>query len=178
MTEYYDLYTKDRERTGKTAIRGRKVPDGLYRSICFACIFNDQDKMLIQQRHSSKKSWANYWDVSAGGHIMAGETSIQGIMRETREEIGLDLPEGAFSPILTVHYENSFHDIYVVQHNVKIEDLTLQEKEVQAVKWASEREIEEMISNRTFMPVYREFIRLLFRMKNSKGILRIRKRNR
>ena len=109
---------------------------------------------------------------------MAGETSIQGIMRETREEIGLDLPEEAFSPVLTVHYENSFHDIYVVHHNVKIQDLTLQENEVQAVKWVSEREIEEMISNRTFIPVYREFIKLLFRMRNSKGILRIKKRNR
>jgi hypothetical protein len=42
MSEYIDLYTVDREYTGKTAIRGEKLPEGTYRMVVHVCIFNSK----------------------------------------------------------------------------------------------------------------------------------------
>ena len=31
------------------------------------------------------------WDITAGGHVLAGEFGFQAIIREAKEELGLDL---------------------------------------------------------------------------------------
>ena len=35
--------------------------------------------------------WPNMWDITAGGHVLAGEFGFQAIIREAKEELGLDL---------------------------------------------------------------------------------------
>ena len=45
--ELWDLYTKDREKTGKTMIRGAKMPADLYHLVVHVCIFNSSGEMLV-----------------------------------------------------------------------------------------------------------------------------------
>jgi ADP-ribose pyrophosphatase YjhB (NUDIX family) len=58
----------------------------------FACIFNkDFSKILLVKRNEEKrKKYGADWG-NIGGKIEFGETSIQGCLREIREEIGLKL---------------------------------------------------------------------------------------
>ena len=56
--ESFDLYDVNRNKTGKTLERGNKVPEGLYRLVVHACIFNSEGKMLIQKRVATKSGWS------------------------------------------------------------------------------------------------------------------------
>ena len=40
--EILDLYTADREKTGRTMVRGEETPAGCYRLVVHVCIFNDK----------------------------------------------------------------------------------------------------------------------------------------
>jgi len=51
--ERWDLYTQDREKTGKTMVRGDKTPEGFFHLQVHVCIFNTRGEMLIQQRQSA-----------------------------------------------------------------------------------------------------------------------------
>ena len=53
--ELFDLYTRDRVKTGRTMVRGDKVPEGLYRLVVHVCIFDPEGRMLIQQRQPFKR---------------------------------------------------------------------------------------------------------------------------
>lgn len=65
--ELFDLYTENRELTGKTMERGGTVPEGLYRLVVHICVFNSRGEMLIQRRQPFKAGWPGLWDISVGG---------------------------------------------------------------------------------------------------------------
>lgn len=167
--ELFDLYTKDRERTGDTIERGKELPANRYHLVVHICIFNSEGHMLIQQRQPFKAGWPNMWDVSVGGSAIAGESSQSAAEREVLEELGYELSLTNNRPVLTIHFEDGFDDIYTVEKNLNMEALRLQPEEVQAVKWASIEEILQMMEAGTFIPYHKELIRLLFYMRNHRG---------
>lgn len=167
--EYFTLYNQDRIPLGKQILRGERIPDGEYHLVIHVCVFNLENKMLIQQRQPFKKGWSNMWDVSVGGSSTAGENSQTAAQRELEEEIGLKVSFEKIRPILTVHFDHGFDDIYTLNMDVDINDLKLQYEEVQAVKWASEEEILEMIADGTFIPYHEHLISLLFFMRDHRG---------
>ncbi len=166
--ELFDLYTKDREKTGKTMVRGERAPDGLYRIVVHVCVFNSRGEMLIQRRQPFKHGWSGMWDVSVGGGVVAGESSLEAAQRELFEEVGLKIPLPE-RPHLTIHFDGGFDDIYLTEHDCEISSLVLQPEEVCEAKWASQDEILEMIGAGTFIPYHKELIKLLFFMRNRRG---------
>lgn len=163
--EILDLYTADREKTGKTMVRGEETPEGYYRLVVHICIFNDKGQLLIQQRQPFKEGWPGKWDISVGGSAIAGDTSRMAAERETREELGLTLDLSDVRPVFTVHWENGFDDYYVLTKNVDLESLHLQEEEVQAVRWAEKEEILKLIEQDEFVPYDKSLIELLFHFR-------------
>ena len=80
--ELWDVYDINRNKTGKTAVRGEGLPEGGYHLVVHVCIIGSDGRMLIQQRQPFKHGFSNLWDVSAGGSAVAGETSSAAAMRE------------------------------------------------------------------------------------------------
>ena len=167
--ELFDLYTEDRVRTGRTMVRGTKVPEGLYRLVVHVCIFDHEGRMLIQQRQPFKQGWSNYWDLTVGGCAVAGDTSRTAAEREVREEIGLELDLSDIRPSLTLNFDGGFDDYYVLTQEVDPSALNLQEEEVQAVRWATQEEILRMIDDGLFIPYEKSLIGLLFFCRNHRG---------
>lgn len=164
--EIFDIYTENREKTGKTIQRGAKLNNGDHRLVVHCCILNSKGEMLIQQRQPFKSSWANMWDITAGGSVVSGETSKQGVQRELFEELGIDIDFSNIKPHLTINFENGFDDYYIIhKDDIDIATLNLQYEEVQCVKWATLSEIKEMIHNGIFIPYHNALIDLLFAMK-------------
>ena len=166
--EKIDLYDKDRQLLNQTAFRGEELPKGTYRLVVHICLFNDKDEMLIQQRQSAKH-FPNMWDLTVGGQVSAGETSWQGIQRELKEELGIDTDMSEIMPTLTVPFKDGFDDIYLLRTNISLDELTLQKEEVQAVKWANETDILDMIGCGEFIPYYESYIHFLFSMIDGDG---------
>ena len=168
--ERWDLYTKDRVKTHRQIARGMRQPEGTYRLVAHVCVFNSRGEMLIQQRQPFKSGWSNLWDISAGGSVVAGETSAQAAQRELDEELGLLAPLEDKRPRLTVNFRGGFDDIFILQEDVELSALKLQEEEVQAVRWATLEEILAMIEEGIFIPYSPDFIRVMFFLKDQEGM--------
>lgn len=170
MEERVDLYNADREKTGRTADRGGRIPEGNYILVVHVCIFNTRGELLIQKRSDSKSRWPGIWDLSVGGGVRSGETSREAGMRETEEELGLTLDLGNHRPVVTINFENGFDDFYTIEKDLNIEDLLLQENEVDEVRWADCDTIEKMVGEGKFFPVDVNLLRYLFAAREGQGI--------
>ena len=167
--ELWDLYDRDRTPTGEVHQRGKPVPADRYHLVVHVVIFNSRGEMLIQQRQPFKEGWPNLWDVTVGGSAVAGDTSRTAAQRETMEEIGLAIDLTDELPKMTLPFDCGFDDIYTLTMDVDLSTLTLQESEVQAVKWATEAEILTLMDSGQFLPYHKSLIQLLFAMKDSRG---------
>lgn len=167
--EIWDLYDKDRIKTGETMVRGSQFKENTYHLVVHVCIFNLEGKMLIQQRQPFKDGWPNMWDITVGGSAVSGDTSQLAAEREVYEEIGYKLSLDGIRPSLTINFDKGFDDIYLIQKYIDISKLKLQYEEVQSVKWASKEEILSMIDEEIFIPYHKSLIDLLFFMRNSKN---------
>ncbi len=167
--EQWDVYDIHRIKTGEVVTRGEKAAPGQYRMVVHICIINSEGKMLIQQRQPFKSDWSNLWDVTVGGCSRTGETSQDAAHREVLEEIGLDIDFTGVLPRFTVNWLSGFDDVYVLKQEVDVSSLSLQEEEVQAVRWATHDEIIDMIREGTFITYHESFIDMCFAMSDSYG---------
>lgn len=167
--ELFDLYTAEREKTGKTMVRGDRTPDGYYRLVVHVCIFDREGRMLIQQRQPFKQGWSNLWDISVGGSAVAGDSSRSAAERETLEELGLAIDLTDERPSMTLYWENGFDDYYLLTMDLDLNTLRLQPEEVQAVRWAGKEEILQMIDDGRFIPYDKSQIELLFFRRNHRS---------
>lgn len=169
--EILDLYDKDRKKLeGQTVIRGDVQPANTYRMVVHICIFDSQGRLLIQHRQPFKKGWPNKWDVTVGGCAITGETSQQAAEREVREEIGLSLDLSSERPAITPNFDKGFDDFYLLRRDVDIDSLVLQYEEVKEVRWAALEEVLQMIDDGSFVQYHKDFVRLLFYLKDGREI--------
>ena len=169
--ELLDLYDEDRRPTGRTAERFGPLPEGGLHTVVHVCIFDHQGRMLIQRRQLQKAAWPGRWDLSAGGCALAGESSRQAAIRETREELGFDPALDGVRPALTVNFSRGFDDLYLIEREVALEKLRLQPEEVMDARWADRGEVLRMIDDGSFIPYRKSLIELLFEMRGSMGML-------
>lgn len=107
--EKWDLYTKYREKTGREHVRGEKIPEGFYHLVVHIWIRNCKGEYLISQRSANRPTSPLMWEC-VGGSVLMGESSIDGALREVKEEVGLDL-EPETGKILFTKIRSTFHDI-------------------------------------------------------------------
>lgn len=155
--EKRDLYDSNRNLTGETIYKGEQTPDGKFIVVVLIFIQNSEGKFLIQKRSKRK----NGKFATTGGHPKSGESSLEGIVTEVAEEIGIKLkPED-----LKVYYEGKsekeqvfFDDYYVKLDIQNIEKLNLQKEEVESLHWFSIDEINKLMDEgKFFKNHYEEF---------------------
>lgn len=168
--ELWDLYTRERQKTGETHIRGEKMPPDRFHLVSQVVIFASDGRMLIQQRQKDKIGWPGMWDFSAAGSAVAGDSGMDAALREVQEELGVTLEPSELTPVLTMHGDSFFCDIFLAEKDMAIEELHLQASEVQAARWASEEEVLALAEKGQFVPWLAPFIRLLFAMRKTRSI--------
>lgn len=152
--EFWDVYNKDRERTGRTHRRGDAMKSGDYHLAVHVCIFNSKGELLIQQRQPFKKGWTNMWDITVGGSAVAGDSSCQAAEREVYEELGLRINLSHIRPRFTMNFSEGFDDYYIVEMDVDIAGLRLQTEEVKQVRFVSKEEALKMQEEGTMIPYW------------------------
>lgn len=165
--EKRDLYDSERNITGETILKGEKIPPNRYIIVVLVFIQNSEGKFLIQKR--SKRKNGKY--ATTGGHPKSGESSIQGIITEVNEEIGLKLNSNDLKLYFSGRSdaERVFWDDYYVKMDVKdIKKLKLQEEEVDLVEWLSEDEIKQLMKEDKFFKNHYEEFEILLDWLNSK----------
>ena len=149
--EYRDLYDENRKLTHEKIKKGDEVPNGRYYITVAVFIQNSKDEFLLQ---INKKY--NMW-TTTGGHPKAGETSLDGIITEIKEELGIDVNKEDLNLFKTIKTEDDFVDLYYLKKDININDITKQDEEVEDVKYFSISEIKELIRNNMFLPPHIEF---------------------
>lgn len=156
MNEYFDILNENGEFINEIASRNECHKKGLWhKAVVLFVISTDNKNILLQQRSSMKKAWPNLWDVTAGGHVLKGELGYQSVIRETKEELGIDIAKeelefiGATRSIDTAGEGPNKHinEYYIVHKDIKIDDITLQKEEVQDIKWFPVKDIIKQINN-------------------------------
>lgn len=146
--ELRDLYNKNKEKTNETIYATEEIPENRYILVVLVLIQNSQGQILVQKR--SKQKGGEY--ALTSGHAKSGETTLQGIVSEIKEELGLTvLPE----ELSLIHSERndkkkSFYDLFYLQNDYDISKMNLQKEEVEDVKWLSEDEVRALCSNNNF----------------------------
>ena len=167
--EWLDLYDEWRRPNGGRMARGGNPPAGSYFTVVHLCLFDAQGRMLIQQRQSGKREYPDLWDVTAGGAVQSGETSVEAAHRELLEELGLDIDLTGQRPYLTVNFPGGFDDVFLLEGEADTADLRLQPEEVRDAKWATLEEILTMRRRGEFVPYYPSYIPTLFEMRRCMG---------
>ena len=123
---------------------------------------------MIQKRSKRK----NGLYATTGGHPKAGESSIEGIVTETKEEIGLDIDPNELHLYFSgrTDEKRAFWDDYYIKMDVPdIKKLKLQEDEVSSVDWFSEDEVRKLMKDGKFFENhFEEFEILIEWLKNKK----------
>jgi len=152
--EIMDIYNENRERTGRTHVRGRTVREGDFILAVHVWILNSGGEFLIQKRQPWKKLFPGMWDCAVAGAALAGDSSEAAAAREAKEELDIDLDMTGAELILTDKFSFGFDDIWLIRKDIDIVSLRLQKEEVEMVKWARPGEIRDMAKNGEFVKYY------------------------
>lgn len=135
--EFWDLYNDKREKTGKIHERGKVIPEGYYHLCVSVWIVNHKGEFLLSQRHPDKE-YPLCWECT-GGSVLAGESSLEGALREVKEELGITLaPEKGKILFQTRRDQRQdFYDVWIFPYDVDIDKLRLQSTEVVAARWVN-----------------------------------------
>ena len=143
MTELSDLYDINSNKTNKTYRKGDLIPEGYYPMVVMVVIRNSNGEFLMQKRVESK---GGDWGVT-GGHPKSGETPIEGIITEVKEELGLDFSKENFIEYDSGCDGKDCYKMYFVTKDININDITIQQEELSEVRWFTMDELKGMVNS-------------------------------
>ena len=154
MSEYWDIYDKNRKKTGKIVEREvYEFKPGEYHIVVTGIILNSKNEILITKRAEHKK-FGLMWECN-GGSVLSGETSLQGVIRELKEEVGVEFKKREAIFLKEVKggkkYPN-FKDLWLFRRDVKKEEITFPDGEATDYKWVTIDEFMKMYNNKEIVP--------------------------
>lgn len=158
--ELFDILNEDGTRSGIVKERGVAHREGALHGTVHMWIVRKKETgfdVLLQKRSEFKDSNPGDYDISSAGHITAGDEPLTAAVREMQEELGLKVtPEqlhyvgthrGAFEAVFhgRMFKDNELSSVYVYTEPVDEGMLTLQEEEVEEVRWMDYEECHRRI---------------------------------
>ena len=138
--ELLDVLDDEGNATGERKRRDAIHRDGDWHRSFHVWVIKDGCNVLLQRRSSQKALEPGKCDVTVGGHFAAGE-SLEGVLRESEEEIGLTLAPAALHYLGTRRAERryphaldrEFQEVYVTRCDWPLERYALNCREVEVL---------------------------------------------
>ncbi len=90
--------------------RHRMRSQGLIHRASYILVFNQQEELFVQKRTTTKDIYPGYWDVAAGGVVLAGESYELSASRELAEELGVSgIP---LAPLFDHYFEDADNRVW------------------------------------------------------------------
>lgn len=152
MEELIDVLDEKGNKTGIIKTRKEVHRTGEWHKVAFVFVVNSKGEIILQKRSAEKSTNPNKWTASASGHLTAGESDIDGTLRELEEEIGVKAKSDELKYLFTAKLKGKINDrnfshieeIYVLYKDIDIDELVLQE-EVSEAKYVYYKDFEKMI---------------------------------
>lgn len=140
--ELIDICDENNNLLGIQKMKSEAHRTGLWHRAAHVWVYNSKGEILLQLRAKGKSLFPSMWDVSAAGHISAGEEPIVSALRETKEEIGLLVRKEYLELFKIVKWQGIFRQInnkefyyvYLFKYDKGIADLKIQEEEVETIR--------------------------------------------
>ena len=179
--ELIDVLDENGIKTGEILTRSEVHKKGLWHRIIVVAIINEKNEILIQQRSDNKDKNPGMWDISVTGHLSAGQDSLNAATREISEEVSVSLGYSVevkdfrfmFSyrkeeKVNENHYDRQFYDFFILrQQGLTEKNIKFQASEVQAIKFVTINELNEMREKNLLVnreECYNELANYLFRL--------------
>ena len=150
--ELWDAYNRNGEKTGEILVRGEPIPEGRYHLVCEVLVRHMDGDYLCMIRSRKKPNYPLYPECTAGGSALMGDSPLDCIKRELREETGIEWEE--FEEVnRTVRecYATIFHS-YICTVDWPKDKITLQEGETEGYQWLSEEAFIELLNSGRMIP--------------------------
>ena len=161
--EIWDLYDENRELLGKDHVRGEQLPIDGYHLVVHVWIRNSKGEYLISQRSANRPTFPLVWEC-VDGSVVKGEDSLQGALREVKEEVGVDLlPEKGqviLSDIKKIEFGkvvNKIVDVWLFEYDGKVDLSNATTDEVAQVAWMNREQIKELFDANMFVDTLEYF---------------------
>ncbi len=123
-------------------------------------VFNSRGDIFLQKRALDKEAYPGRWDTAAGGHVSAGESTFEALVREAKEEIGIDIHKAdfLFKQLYKTETETEMSFVYKTEYEGPFE---IDNNEVTDGRFFTHREIREKTGKGIFTPNFEsEFLTL------------------
>lgn len=157
VMEVWDLYNEKRELIGRDHVRGEQLPIDGYHLVVHVWIRNSKGEYLIAQRSANRPRYPLMWEC-VGGSVVKGEDSLQGAIRETKEEVGVDLiPENGkvlftkIRKIIDGKIVNDIVDVWLFEYDGEVGLAGATTDEVAQVVWMKREQIRELFEQKLFV---------------------------
>lgn len=128
---------------GQTLVRGEKIPKGLYHLVSEIIVRHQDGTYLLTQR-DERKNFGGMWEATAGGSALQGESPLECVKRELREETGI-LTDDFIEVGRVLHQRHQTYYVnYLCHTDVDKDSIVLQEGETSAYKWVTAEELRQM----------------------------------
>ncbi len=161
--EIWDLYDENRELLGKDHVRGEQLPIDGYHLVVHVWIRNSKGEYLISQRSANRPTNPLMWEC-VDGSVVKGEDSLQGVLREVKEEVGIDLlPEKGqvvLSDIKKIEFGkvvNKIVDVWLFDYDGEVDLGNATTDEVAQVAWMNREQIKELFDANMFVETLEYF---------------------
>ncbi len=153
MEEFWNVYDKFRNKTDKIIKRDseERLKDGEYHIVITGIIQNSRNQILITRRNKNKKVYPGLWECT-GGSVKTEESSIEAVIREINEEIGIELKPTEGKLLGTMQRSNYFRDVWKFKKDVLKEDINYNDGEVIDFKWVSLEEYADLYNKGEIVP--------------------------
>ena len=148
--ELLDVYDGNGKKTGKVIVRGDKtvsLRENEHIAVGIIFIQNGKGEFLIQK--TSKEKGGEY--TSTGGHVNSGESPLESIKREVKEELGINVDNENIVELGYLLYDRPIRFMFYLQKDIQIQTLKLQQEEVERVEFMSVDKIKELIKEKEML---------------------------
>ncbi|MCD8049593.1 MAG: NUDIX domain-containing protein [Clostridia bacterium] len=154
--EFFDVYNEAGFPTGEVVSRTEAHEKGILHAAVHIYVYrvaSGRLQILLQKRADDKDSFPGCWDTSCAGHVSAGETFDETLVKELSEELGIHITAGEakhlFTKIVTknnVFHGKPFNDhevyrVYALNYDAPAESIAFQKEEISAVRWMDSDEL-------------------------------------
>ena len=154
MSELWDIYDINKKKIGRTAERDvYQFKEGEYHIVVTGIIINSKNEILISKRAEHKK-FGLMWECS-GGSILAGETSLEGIIRELKEELGIEFSKKEAIFLKEIRRDKippDFKDIWLFKKDIDEREIIFPDGEAIDAKWVTIDKFIQMYKNKEIVP--------------------------
>ncbi len=156
--ELWDAYYSDGTLAGCDLIRGEKIPAGLKHMAAEIFVMHTDGTILLMQRDLNKPNYPGFWESSAGGSVLKGESAVKGARRELLEETGITADD-TLKHLYYIVSDSTIYQGYLYVTDIPKESIKLQKGETIAFRWVNPQEFQEIFYSAQFVDGLRERLR-------------------